>query len=58
VNFLRTLSDSTQLLFLGSVFLLGGFAIRRVRSAILQNRTSFSPKSQPSSEQLPAKFVV
>jgi len=58
VIFLATLSDSAQLFFLGSVFLLGGFAIRGVRSAILQYRTSFSPKRQPTSEQLPVKFVA
>ena len=52
VIFLETLSDSAQLFFLGSVFLLGGFAIRGVRSAIVQYRTSFSPKQQPPPEQI------
>jgi len=52
VIFLETLSDSAQLFFLGSVFLLGGFAIRGVRSAIVQYRTSFSPKQQPPAEQV------
>lgn len=52
VIFLETLSDSAQLFFLGSVFLLGGFAIRGVRSAIVQYRTSFSPKPQPPPEQI------
>ena len=52
VIFLETLSESAQLLFLGSVFLLGGFAIRGVRSAIAQYRTSFSPKPQPPPEQI------
>ena len=52
VIFFETLSDSAQLFFLGSVFLLGGFAIRRVRSAIAQYRTSFSPKHQPPPEQI------
>jgi hypothetical protein len=58
VIFLETLSDSAQLFFLGSVFLLGGFAIRGIRSAIVQHRTSFTPKRQPSPEQLPVKFVA
>jgi hypothetical protein len=52
VTFLETLSDSAQLFFLGSVFLLGGFAIRGIRSAIAQYRTSFSPKQQPPPEQI------
>jgi hypothetical protein len=56
VIFLETLSDSAQLFFLGSVFLLGGFAIRGVRSAIVQYRISL--KRQPSAEQLPVKFVL
>jgi hypothetical protein len=56
VIFLETLSDSAQLFFLGSLFLLGGFAIRRVRSVIVQYR--ISPKRQPSPEQVPVKFVV
>ncbi len=50
--FLETLSDSAQLFVLGSVFLLGGFAIRGVRSVIVQYRTSFSPKRQPPPEQI------
>ena len=52
MTFLETLSDSAQLFFLGSVFLLGGFAIRGVRSAISQYRISFSPKRQPPPEQI------
>jgi hypothetical protein len=56
VIFLETLSDSAQLFLLGSMFLLGGFAIRGVRSAIVQYR--ISPKRQPSPEQVPVKFVV
>ncbi|PYV76868.1 MAG: hypothetical protein DMG96_12705 [Acidobacteria bacterium] len=52
VIFLETFSDSAQLFFLGSVFLLGGFAIRGVRSAIVQYRTSFLPKQQPPPEQI------
>jgi len=52
VSFLETLSDSAQLFFLGSVFLLGGFAIRGLRSAIVQYRTSFSPKRQQPPEQI------
>jgi hypothetical protein len=58
VIFLEALSDSAQLFFLGSLFLLGGFAIRGVRSAIVQYRTSFSPKRQPPPEHLPVKFVA
>jgi hypothetical protein len=60
VVFLETLSDSAQLFFLGSVFLLGGFAIRGVRSAIVQyrDRASFSPKRQAQAEQVPVKFVA
>jgi hypothetical protein len=54
VIFLETLSDSAQLFFLGSVFLLAGFAIRGVRSAIIQYRSSFSPKPQPPPEQIVA----
>jgi hypothetical protein len=52
VTFLETLSDSAQLFFLGSVFLLGGFAIRGIRSAIAQYRASFSAKRQPPPEQI------
>jgi hypothetical protein len=51
VSFLETLSDSAQLFFLGSVFLLGGFAIRGIRSAIGQYRTSLSAKRQPPPEE-------
>jgi len=59
VIFLETLSDSAQLFFLGSVFLLGGFVIRGVRSAIVQYRTSYSAKRQPPPDtNLPVKFVV
>jgi hypothetical protein len=50
--FLETLSDSAQLFFLGSVFLLGGFAIRGIRSAIAQYRTSFTTKRQTPPEQI------
>jgi len=52
VILLETLSDSAQLFFLGSVFLLGGFAVRGIRSAIAQYRTSFSPKGQPPPEEI------
>jgi len=51
VDFLATLSDSIQLLFLGSLFLLGGFAIRRIRSVMLQYRSPFSPRPQQPPEQ-------
>jgi hypothetical protein len=46
VIFLETLSDSAQLFFLGSIFLLGGFAFRGIRSAVAQYRASLSPKPQ------------
>jgi hypothetical protein len=52
VIFLGTLSDSSQYLLLGSVFLLGGFAIRRLRTVIVQYRSSFSPKSQQPPERV------
>jgi hypothetical protein len=52
VSFLESFSDSAQLFFLGSVFLLGGLVIRRVRSAIIQYRASFSGKRQPPPEQI------
>ena len=51
MSILGTLSDSGQLFFLGSVFLLGGFAIRRLR-LIIQNRSPFSPKQQQPPEQV------
>jgi hypothetical protein len=52
VSFLETFSDSAQLFLIGSVFLLGGFAIRGVRSAITQYRASFSTKRQSPPEQI------
>jgi hypothetical protein len=52
VSFLETFSDSAQLFLIGSVFLLGGFAVRGLRSAITQYRTSLSPKRQPPPEQI------
>jgi hypothetical protein len=50
VSILGTLSDSGQLFFIGSVFLLGGFVIRKLR-LIVRNRASFSPKQQQPPEQ-------
>lgn len=52
VILLESLSDSGQLFFLGSVFLLGGFVFRRLRSAIVQSRASFSPKRRQPPEQV------
>ena len=53
MTFLETLSDSAQLFVLGSVFLMGGFAIRRLRSAIANYRSSFGSKSQTPQEICP-----
>lgn len=48
MDFLQTLSESSQLIFIGSIFILGGVAFRKIRSAMVRYRAySIRKQTQP-----------